>query len=69
VRARGAEQALTGTTFSPNAVEQAARLVTEGIAPISDVRSTAEYRRDMAAVISRDAVLTAWRRAGGEAAA
>jgi carbon-monoxide dehydrogenase medium subunit len=69
VRARGVEQALTGTTFSPKAVEQAARLVTEGIAPISDVRSTAEYRRDMAAVISRDAVLTAWRRAGGEAAA
>jgi CO/xanthine dehydrogenase FAD-binding subunit len=66
VRARGVEQALIGQTFSRQAVEQAARQVTEAIAPIGDVRSTAEYRRDMAAVIARDAVLAAWRRAGGE---
>jgi CO/xanthine dehydrogenase FAD-binding subunit len=42
------------------------RRVSESISPISDVRSTAEYRKDMAAVIARDAVLAAWRRAGGE---
>jgi len=66
VRAHAVEQALSGKTFSRRALERAARQVKESISPIDDVRSTAEYRRDMAAVIARDAVLAAWRRAGGE---
>jgi carbon-monoxide dehydrogenase medium subunit len=67
VRAYAVEQALTGKAFSRQALERAMRRVSESISPISDVRSTAEYRKDMAAVIARDAVLSAWRRAGGEA--
>jgi CO/xanthine dehydrogenase FAD-binding subunit len=66
VRAYAVEEALTGKAFSRRALEESVRRVTECIAPITDVRSTAEYRRDMAVVISRDAVLAAWRRAGGE---
>jgi carbon-monoxide dehydrogenase medium subunit len=67
VRALGVEQALTGTAFSRAALEKAVARVQESISPIDDVRSTAEYRRLMAPVILRDAILTAWRRAGGEA--
>jgi len=67
VRALGVEQILTGTVFSRAAVEKAVTRVQESISPIDDVRSTAEYRRLMAPVILRDAILTAWRRAGGEA--
>jgi carbon-monoxide dehydrogenase medium subunit len=66
VRARALEQALTGKAFNRKALERAVQLVSESISPITDVRSTAEYRRSMAAVVARDAVLAAWQRAGGE---
>ena len=69
VRALAVEQALTGAAFSLAAVEKAVARVQECISPIDDVRSTAEYRRLMAPVILRDAILTAWRRAGGEVGA
>jgi carbon-monoxide dehydrogenase medium subunit len=66
VRALPVEQALTGKTFSRMTVEQAVRRLADSIAPIGDVRSTEAYRRDMAGVLARDAILAAWRRAGGE---
>jgi carbon-monoxide dehydrogenase medium subunit len=66
VRALAVEKALSGAVFSPSAVQKAVALVRESISPIDDVRSTAEYRRLMAPVVLRDAILTAWRRAGGE---
>ncbi len=66
VRALAVEQALTDKAFSPAAVEKAVAGVQESISPIDDVRSTAEYRRLMAPVLLRDAILAAWRRAGGE---
>jgi CO/xanthine dehydrogenase FAD-binding subunit len=66
VRAAAVEKALTGAAFSRAAVEKAAAEVQESISPIDDVRSTAEYRRRMAPLLLRDAILTAWRRAGGE---
>ncbi|OHD20539.1 MAG: hypothetical protein A2064_09890 [Spirochaetes bacterium GWB1_66_5] len=66
VRALQVEEALSGAAFSPSAVQKAVALVQESISPIDDVRSTAEYRRLMAPVVLRDAILTAWRRAGGE---
>ncbi len=69
VRAPGVEKALTGSAFDRAAVEKAVARVQESISPIDDVRSTAEYRRLMAPVILRDVILTAWRRAGGEAQA
>jgi len=69
VRAREAEQALAGAAFGPAAVERAAGKVQAAITPISDVRSTADYRRRMAGVLLGDALRAAWRRAGGEAEA
>lgn len=67
VRAQAVEQALAGAVFRRAEVEKAVQRVRENISPIDDVRSTAEYRRLMAPVLLRDAILTAWRRAGGEA--
>jgi carbon-monoxide dehydrogenase medium subunit len=67
VRALQVEKALSGAAFSPSAVQKAVALVQESISPIDDVRSTAEYRRLMAPVVLRDAILAAWQRAGGEA--
>jgi carbon-monoxide dehydrogenase medium subunit len=67
VRALEVEKALSGAAFSLSAVQKAAALVQESIAPIDDVRSTAEYRRLMAPVVLRDAISAAWHRAGGEA--
>lgn len=67
VRATAVEKALSGAAFSLTAVEEAAARVQASISPIDDVRSTAEYRRLMAPVLLRDALLAAWRRAGGEA--
>ena len=68
VRAQSVEEKLSGKEFSVEGVERAAREVTENISPITDVRSTEDYRRDVASVIVRDAVLQAWKDSGGEAA-
>lgn len=68
IRALPVEEKLAGTEFSVNGVERAAREVSEGIAPITDVRSTEDYRREVASVIVRDAIKQAWKRSGGEVA-
>jgi carbon-monoxide dehydrogenase medium subunit len=68
VRAVHVERALIGQKMEQASVEDAARNVSESIAPITDIRSTAEYRREVSAILIRDVVFKAWRRAGGEAA-
>lgn len=64
VRIGRAEESLTGGAGDVEAFERAARIVAEDIRPISDVRATAAYRRHAAKVIVRDALTTAWQRAG-----
>jgi CO/xanthine dehydrogenase FAD-binding subunit len=64
VRIGRAEESLTGGTGGVEAFERAARIVAEDIRPISDVRATATYRLHAAKVIVRDALTTAWQRAG-----
>jgi CO/xanthine dehydrogenase FAD-binding subunit len=61
-----AEAALVGTSAGPEAVEAAGRAAAAASRPISDVRGSADYRRAMAAVVTRRAVDTAVRRARGE---
>lgn len=63
-RVADAEAALVGSDGS--AVEAAATAVAAASRPISDVRGSADYRRAMAKVIARRAILTALRRASGE---
>ena len=61
-----AESALVGTDGGPAAAAEAGRLAAEAATPISDVRSSLEYRRAMAAVVVRRAVTGAIARARGE---
>jgi CO/xanthine dehydrogenase FAD-binding subunit len=65
IRARSAEAALIGQPFDETLARHAAQLASEEIKPITDVRSTQEYRKNVSAVIVRDALLLAWSRASG----
>lgn len=64
VRVPRAEKILIGRKGDLDAFEKAARIAAEDISPITDVRATEAYRRHVAAVIVRDALSTAWHRAG-----
>jgi aerobic carbon-monoxide dehydrogenase medium subunit len=63
LRLPAAEQALVGGPLSPERIEAAADRAAAVVAPISDVRSTAAYRREMVRVLVRDAVASALSRA------
>jgi CO/xanthine dehydrogenase FAD-binding subunit len=65
-RVEAAEQALVGTDGGRSAASAAADAAAAASAPISDVRGSADYRRAMAAVITRRAIEAAIARAKGE---
>jgi carbon-monoxide dehydrogenase medium subunit len=50
MRAIQAEKILKGTQIGNKEIEESARLASKEIAPISDVRAPARYRRDMTKV-------------------
>lgn len=60
LHARRAEAALTGKALSTDSIGQAAKLAGEEVSPISDVRSSKEYRRRMTEVLVRRALVDAW---------
>jgi len=68
-RVAAAEAALVGTDGGRAAADWAGRLAAEAAEPISDVRASLEYRRAMAAVVVRRAILGAVTRASGETVA
>ena len=63
IRAFEAEQRLNGNEISPQLVELVARLSAEATKPIDDVRSSAQYRREMTRVLTRRAILDAYGKA------
>ena len=64
VRARGAEQVLVGQTLDANRFEAAGTTAgAELDEPLSDVHATADYRRDLARVLTRRALAEAADRA------
>jgi carbon-monoxide dehydrogenase medium subunit len=63
LRATRAEAALRGQTLSDQVVEDASRIAAEEARPIDDVRSTAEYRREMVRVLTRRGLSQALERA------
>ena len=65
-RVAEAEAALIGSDGGEEAIAAAARAAASGSSPISDVRSSAEYRSAMANVIARRAIVVALARARGE---
>jgi carbon-monoxide dehydrogenase medium subunit len=56
VRAENAERYLSGKVLTPEVIAQAGELAAQTIAPISDVRGSAEYRRYMASTLTRHAL-------------
>ena len=66
VRAPSVEAALVGEQGGAGLFAEAARLAAKDIAPITDIRSTEDYRRQVAAVLVREALEQAWERAGGQ---
>jgi carbon-monoxide dehydrogenase medium subunit len=62
LRARAVEQALVGQQAAEDAVRRAAEAAAEGTTPPSDLNGDADYRRHLATVLTRRAVLAA---AGG----
>ena len=64
-RARRAEALLEGRVPDPAALEAAAEQAMREARPITDLRASAEYRRDMVRVAVRRAAQAAWARAQG----
>lgn len=56
VRATNAERFLAGKVLHPEVIVHAGELAAQTIAPISDVRGSAEYRRYMTATLTRHAL-------------
>ncbi|MCP3891829.1 MAG: xanthine dehydrogenase family protein subunit M [Desulfobulbaceae bacterium] len=56
IRAEQAEKYLIGRTLDQDTITATAKMVADASSPISDVRSTAEYRLDMMEICTRDAL-------------
>jgi carbon-monoxide dehydrogenase medium subunit len=65
VMAHEAEKLLIGNSFSKETVSRVAEKAADEIRPITDIRGTAEYRKQVACVIARDALESAYRMAAG----
>ena len=65
LRAKTVESALKGEEINIDSIKAAAEKISEDIRPISDVRSTEKYRRQVMKVLVRDALLSAFERAKG----
>jgi carbon-monoxide dehydrogenase medium subunit len=63
MRARKAEEIIRGKNLEPALFEQAALTASSEARPISDIRSSAEYRTEMVKVLTRNAVIQALERA------
>lgn len=61
VRATSVERAIVGKRFTEDLAKEASSLVVNDISPIDDIRSTAEYRREVSKVLVRRALIEAWK--------
>jgi carbon-monoxide dehydrogenase medium subunit len=64
LRLQQAEEILRGKCFEEDLCRLAGEKAAEEIQPITDIRSTAWYRREVIKVLVRDVLREAWRRAG-----
>jgi CO/xanthine dehydrogenase FAD-binding subunit len=65
IMANESAELLKGSRATKDVLTKAAQRVADEIRPITDIRSTAEYRKEVAHVIARDALELAYSRAGG----
>jgi carbon-monoxide dehydrogenase medium subunit len=66
IRAFGAEAILSGKKITPELIDQAAEQAAEEVSPISDMRSSAEYRRELVRVLTRRTLRSACEELGIE---
>ncbi len=64
IRAYTVESYLKGKKVGLDVISEGAKLVLKDISPISDVRASAEYRKDMSVVLTRDALVKSLERLG-----
>jgi carbon-monoxide dehydrogenase medium subunit len=58
------ERVLIGKEWNDDLIDRAGDHASQEIEPITDIRSTAGYRRELTKVLVRDALKIAWKRAG-----
>ena len=58
MRAFKTEKYLVGREASERTIEEAAKMIASEVKPISDVRASAEYRRDMSCVLTKKAIMS-----------
>jgi carbon-monoxide dehydrogenase medium subunit len=63
VRAEGVERELEGRIVSEDLIAKASKRASEGLNPPSDIRASSEYRRAMAEVLAKRALLRAFKTA------
>lgn len=68
IRAPWAEELLTGVVLDDGRISEAADAILREVRPITDLRSTADYRRQVLHVLVRRVIASARDRARGEAA-
>lgn len=66
IRAKKAEEVLKGNRLDDELIAQSARTAAGEIRPITDVRSTAEYRKELSKVLVSRAIKISWERAQGK---
>lgn len=66
MRIQEAERIVVGKRVDTSLVEEMGQKAIEEIKPITDIRSTTEYRRQVAAILLKDVFWKAWQRAGGK---
>lgn len=66
IRAKRAESFLSGKALKDEAIGEAARIASEDTHPISDVRASADYRRELSRVLVQLAIKRAMERVEGD---
>lgn len=56
IRAKAAEEILIGSELTEDVIDRAGKAAMDGCSPISDVRASAEYRKDMVRVFTKRAI-------------
>jgi len=64
VRAASVEKFLKSREVSLSAIEEGAKRVLQDISPISDVRASADYRKEMSVALTKESLLRSLERAG-----
>jgi carbon-monoxide dehydrogenase medium subunit len=66
LRIKEAEEFVTGQNINDSLLDEAGKVVSTGIKPLTDVRSTETYRKQIAATLFKDTFAKAWKRAAGD---